>query len=533
MQKNIKFVSNNLTMTTKIILPIILSGIASNTLAQTKQPNVILFLVDDMGWQDTSHPFWSETTQFNRTYNTPNMEKMAANGVTFCNAYASAVSSPSRTSLMTGMNPASHKVTNWTLLQNKTTDDTTNLNIDLPSWNFNGLQPVGSNINNSIEAVTLPQILKKYGYYTIHCGKAHWGAKDTPGANPLNLGFDVNIGGSQIGGIATYLASENFGHDKDGKPKSDFAVSGLEKYWGQNIFLSEALTIEAISAMDKALETQKPFYLYMSHYAIHVPLNKDDRYYQSYIDTGLDDSQSRYAALIEGMDKSLGDIVKYVNDKGIAENTVILFMSDNGGLSQHGRSGVKDTHNAPLNNGKGSPYEGGVRVPMIAVYPNVTKPDSRCNTVVEIADFFPTIIQIAGGKNVKIPQKIDGISFMPLLKGENNAKLEKRTLIWHYPNRWIQYGNPKGKGYGTYSSILKDGFKLIYYYDSDFCEMYNLNKDISEKTDISKNPNYTKIKHSLERELTKRLKNAEAQIPKFKNGNWCKYPDGTHVGTKK
>lgn len=518
-------------MKTRIILPIILSGITANTLAQTKQPNIILFLVDDMGWQDTSHPFWSDTTQFNRTYHTPNMEKLASQGVTFSNAYASAVSSPSRTSLMTGMNPAAHKVTNWTLLKDKTTDDTTNLNITLPSWNFNGLQPIGANINNSVEAITLPQILKDAGYYTIHCGKAHWGAKGTPGADPLNLGFEVNIGGSQIGGIATYLASENFGHDKEGKPRNDFAVSGLEKYWGQNIFLSEALTIEAKAAMEKAIETQKPFYLYMSHYAIHVPLNKDDRYYQSYIDAGLDDSQARYAALIEGMDKSLGDIMKFVNDKGIAQNTVILFMSDNGGLSQHGRSGVQDTHNVPLNNGKGSPYEGGVRVPMIAVYPNVTKPNSRCEKVVEITDFFPTVIQIAGVKNSSTPQKVDGVSFLPLLNGKNNAKLDNRALVWHYPNRWIPYGDPKGKGYGTYSSILKDGFKLIYYYDYDFCEMYNLNEDISEKLDLCNNPTYTKVKVELQKELTKRLKKYEAQIPKFKNGQWCKYPDGTIINT--
>ncbi|CDN31499.1 N-acetylgalactosamine-6-sulfatase [Mucinivorans hirudinis] len=495
--------------------------------AQQKRPNIILFLVDDMGWQDTSHPFYEDTTNFNRIYHTPNMERLAKMGVTFTNAYASAVSSPTRTSLMTGMYPSSHRVTNWTLRRDQSPDNISGLNsIELPSWNVNGLQPIGAGINNSVEATTLPSLLQQNGYFTIHCGKAHWGSKGTPGANPLTLGFDVNIAGFEAGGPASYLASENFGFDENGMPKNDFAIPGLEQYWGQNIFLTQALTIEATKALDRAVRENRPFYLYMSHYAIHVPLNKDDRYYQKYKDAGLDDSQARYAGLIEGMDKSLGDLMDYIEQKGVADNTIILFMSDNGGLSNHGRSGTPETHNKPLANGKGSPYEGGVRVPMIAYQPGVTRAGGRDATPINIVDFFPTILELGGVKDYKTTQKVDGISFSTILNGRGDKRFAKRAQVWHFPNRWIPFGDPRGKGYGTYSSILKEGWKLIYYYDFDYAELYNINEDIGEQRDLASDKKYAKKREALAQELTAKLKADNAQFPRSKNGTPCKYPNG-------
>ncbi|MEG0163559.1 MAG: sulfatase-like hydrolase/transferase, partial [Mucinivorans sp.] len=175
------------------------------------RPNIILFLVDDMGWQDTSVPFDTVRTTWNNTYHTPNMEKLALKGVKFTQAYASAISSPTRVSLMTGMNPTAHRVTNWTLNRDKSQDQA-DKTLDFPSWNMNGLQPVGTGISNTIEATTLPQILQQNGYYTIHCGKAHFGATQTPGANPKNIGFDVNIAGHAAGGTASYLGKKNFGN---------------------------------------------------------------------------------------------------------------------------------------------------------------------------------------------------------------------------------------------------------------------------------------------------------------------------------
>lgn len=154
-----------------------------------------------MGWQETSVPFHSEVTPLNNRYQTPNMQKLAEKGVKFMQAYACAISSPSRCSLMSGMNAARHRVTNWTLEYN-TNNDATGGSITLPDWNYNGIQPAGTTVNNATSITSLPQILHDNGYYTIHCGKAHFGAKNTDGEDPLNFGFDVNIAGGANGGPA-------------------------------------------------------------------------------------------------------------------------------------------------------------------------------------------------------------------------------------------------------------------------------------------------------------------------------------------
>lgn len=227
---------------------------------KNSQPNIIMFLVDDMGWQDTSVPFYNnEKTNLNNRFHTPNMERLARMGVRFTEAYACAISSPTRCSLMSGMNASRHRVTNWTLELNQKTDETSNV-IDLPEWNFNGIQPdsCAGKINNSTAITALPQVLKNNGYRTIHCGKAHFGARTTPGANPHNMGFDVNIAGDANGAPGSYLGTRNFGEG------SRFAVHGLEKYYGQDIFLTEALTLEAIAEMQKTIEMDRPFYLYLN-----------------------------------------------------------------------------------------------------------------------------------------------------------------------------------------------------------------------------------------------------------------------------
>lgn len=281
----------------------------------TVHPNIIMFLVDDMGWQDTSVPFYNdELTPLNKRFHTPNMERMAQMGVRFTEAYACAISSPTRCSLMSGMNASRHRVTNWTLELNEKTDESSDV-IALPEWNFNGIQPDSTEgkINNSTAITSLPQILKENGYWTIHCGKAHFGARTTPGANPINMGFDVNIAGGANGAPGSYLGTKNFGEG------SRFAVQGLEKYYGQDIFITEALTREALTEMEKAVKMNKPFYLYMSHYAVHTPYDDDKRFsdkyrgkYDEQLKTGLNESEAKYAALVEGMDKSLGDILDYL-----------------------------------------------------------------------------------------------------------------------------------------------------------------------------------------------------------------------------
>ncbi len=184
-------------------------------------------------------------------------------------------------------------------------------------------------------------------------------------------------------------------------------VPGLEKYHGNDINLTEALTIEAIAEMESAMKKGRPFYLYMSHYAVHAPWEKDERFYQKYIDSGLSDFEATLASMIESMDKSLGDIMQKVKHLGIEKNTVIIFMSDNGAPSQC-------PQNLPLRGHKIDPYEGGIRDPLIVKWPGVVKEGSDCNEPVIIEDFFPSILEIAGVKKYGQPEgKIDGISFVP------------------------------------------------------------------------------------------------------------------------
>ncbi len=475
--------------------------------SEPQQPNIIVFLVDDMGWQDTSVPFWTKRTPLNDKFHTPNMERLASQGMIFTQAYASSVCSPTRVSLMSGMNAARHQVTNWTLRRNASVDAPDDV-MNFPLWNVNGLQPVDS-IERSVPITPLPQILKEHGYFTIHSGKAHFGAISTPAANPLSLGFDINIAGHAAGGPATYQGLKNYGNDESGQPLSVWAIPGLEKYFGQDINLSDALTKEAILAMDSAQQVKKPFFLYLAHYAVHVPLEPDNRFYQKYKDAGLEEPEARYASMVEGMDQSLGDVMDYLEEKGLSENTIILFMSDNGGLSAHARGGEKHLHNAPLNSGKGSAYEGGIREPMIVKWPAKVKAASRCNDYLIIEDFYPTILEMAEINNAQTIQHIDGKSFVPMLL-EKGSTANNRDLFWHYPNKW----GAEGPGIGASSTIRSDDWKLIYFYKDQHFELYNISEDIGEKNNLAES-NQEKRKE-LAQKLSCYLREVKAQRPSFK-----------------
>ncbi|MEI6678048.1 MAG: sulfatase [Mariniphaga sp.] len=489
----------------------------SRPLSDDQRPNIIVFLVDDMGWQDTSVPFWKEKTPLNRLYCTPAMEKLAASGMKFTQAYSCTVCSPSRVSLMTGMNAARHRVTNWTLQRNISTDAVDD-ELDFPKWNVNGLQQTDS-IELSVQATTLPQILHDNGYYTIHCGKAHYGAMNTPASNPLNLGFDVNIAGHAAGAPGSYLGEKNFGNAEKGSYTPPWGVPGLEKYHGDSINLTEVLTREAIGAMNKALVKKQPFYLYMAHYAVHAPLQADNRFYSKYKAIGLEEPEARYASMIEAMDKSLRDLMNYLDQKGISEKTVILFMSDNGGLSAQARGGEPHTHNRPLRSGKGSAYEGGIREPMIVKWPGKVEFASICNEVLIIEDFFPSILEIAGIHQYKTKQKIDGKSFVPLLL-QTGKTAPDRNLIWHFPNKW----GATGPGIGTTSTIRRGDWKLIYWYKNQKSELYNVKNDIGEKNNLAlSEPNKVK---ELSVMLGEFLRSVDAQRPVLKkNLEMAPWPD--------
>jgi len=480
-----------------------------------KKPNIILFMVDDMGWQDTSLPFWTERTHFNDRYQTPNMERLAKQGMKFTQAYACAVCSPTRVSLMTGMNAAHHRVTNWTLKKN-TMQVNPPKGLKVPKWNMNGIG-VDKSLENAIYTPQpLPKVLQENGYTTIHCGKAHFGAMDTKAADPTHIGFTVNIAGHAAGGPATYYGKDNFAK----KTPSVWDIPGLEEFHGQDIFLTEALTQKTLKVVDKTIKEQKPFFLYMAHYAVHAPIMGDKRFEQKYLDKGLHPIEAKYASLIEGMDKSLGDILDYVEKEGIAENTIVLFMSDNGGLSAHARGGERHSHNYPLSSGKGSIHEGGIREPMIVKWPGVVKSNTTCNDYLIIEDFYPTILKMAGLKQLKgACQPIDGKSFVSKLKGKKN-KDENRPLYWHYPNNW----GPHGPGISTYSAIRKGDWKLIYYYTDSSFELFNITKDISEKKNLVEENK--EIAKALADDLTSYLKKVDAQRPSnAKTGEIIAWPN--------
>jgi arylsulfatase A-like enzyme len=486
---------------------------------KTAKPNIVVFLVDDMGWQDTSVPFWDKVTDFNRRYHTPNMARLAREGMKFTNAYANPVCTPTRVSLITGVNAAHHRVTHWTSPNQNTNTDFADTTLNFVDWNINGLSPL-PNVPHTFHGTPLPAILRDNGYYTIHSGKAHFGSRGTPGSDPVNVGFQVNIAGSEIGHPASYLGKNNYDKPVNGKPNRN-AVPGLEAYHGTETFLSDAITIEALKALEKPVSENKPFFLYLAHYAVHTPLDADKRFLDKYLQTGLDSSEAKYASLIEGMDKSLGDLLNYLDEKKLSENTIVIFMSDNGGLSTKPQRGGKAwTHNLPLKAGKGSVYEGGIREPMLVRWPGVVKPQTVADQYVIVDDFFPTILEIAGVKNPKLVQKTDGQSFVPILRNPD-FKNDQRELVWHHPNRWIA---AEGPNIHFASAIRKGDWKLIYDFRNKRLELYHLKDDIQEQHDLaSSNPQKTK---ELATSLAHQLRKWDAQLPVFKKtGEPVAWPD--------
>ncbi|MCX6361653.1 MAG: sulfatase [Armatimonadetes bacterium] len=464
-----------------------------------RRPNILLFMVDDMGWQDTSVPFWERETPFNGLYRTPGMERLAAGGMAFTNAYAAGpVCTPTRVSLMTGWSPARTRVSNWTLRPDTDTSGT-HPGLLPPEWNLGGLSN-SADTPHACAAPALPALLRGAGYRTIHVGKAHFGAVGTPGAEPRNLGFDVNIAGHAAGAPGSYLAREGYGRALPNKDRA-WDVPGLEKHIGADTFLTEALTREAVAAVDGAVADGKPFFLNMAHYAVHVPFAPDERFMGRYTRAGVDRTEAMYASLLEGMDKSLCDLLDLLDRRGIADDTLVVFASDNGGLSAHGRGGRPHTHNAPLNSGKGSAYEGGVRVPMLARWPGKVAAGTRRHTPVITQDLFATFLRAAGVRGASDAVRAgDGRDIAPLLRGTGSLPAT-RPLLWHYPHVW----GVAGPGIHPYSAVRSGDWKLVYFHAEPRYELFNLADDIGESRDLSAaDPRRTRgmaelLRHELER----------------------------------
>lgn len=464
-------------------------------------PNVVLFFVDDLGWQDVGEPFWREPTAWNDRYRTPNLERLCREGTKFSDAYAHQVCTPSRVSLMTGAAVARHRVSHWTLRADRYTDPQRQ-GLVRPQWNLSGLSD-DPETPNAYCAETMAQRFDDAGYRTIMVGKAHFGAIGTPGADPTNLGFDVNVAGHAAGAPSSYLASRAFLRNRK---DTTWQVPGLERYHGTDWFLTEALTDEAISAAASAQQDGEPFFLYLAHYAIHTPLDPDARFVDAYREAGLPESEARYAALIEGMDRSLGRVLNWLDQTGAAEDTIVLFASDNGGLSAHARSGERHTHNAPLRSGKGSAYEGGVRVPMAIRWPGKVRADATERLPVQLEDVMPTLCELTG-LEASCP---DGTSFAATLRGQPQ---EQHPLFFHSPHYW----GAKGPGIEPYSAVRDGALKLIWFYDRGAAELYDVDADIGETTDLaSQRPGDVQRLRAL---LRRQLDACGAQFPTRSDGS--------------
>ncbi|MGZ2369532.1 sulfatase [Ancylomarina sp. YFZ004] len=467
-------------------------------------PNIILFLVDDMGWTDTSVPFGKTLSDNNSYQKTPNMEKLAHQGVKFTNAYsASPVCSPTRCSILTGKNPARSQITNW--IPGQTNDvPESEQKLFIPDWNVNGLQ------SNSI---TFPKILQEHGYTTAHIGKAHLGLEGTSGADPKQLGFDYNIAGHHAGQPGSYY----YPYGKKGSP---LQVPGLEEFEKDSLYLTDALTIKANQLLEQFAKEGNPFFLNFAHYAVHTPIEEHKQLVKQFIREGKTDAEAKYASMVASMDNSLGSIMNKLDELHIADNTIIIFMSDNGGLVTHAG---KPTTNAPLSDGKGTCREGGIRVPMIVKWPGTTKADTQCDEPVISDDFFPTILQMAGVSPKSYLASIDGKDLSPLLTGE--AKFERpEGLYFHYPHYWAWKSlRDEYPSIRPFSSIRMGKWKLCYGYEDEKIELFNLDNDISEKVNLLDHE--PEIAAKLCKQLQDYLKGVNAQTPlDRKTGKALAYP---------
>ena len=448
------------------------------------KPNILVILVDDYGWMDCSF-------MGSRLYETPNIDRIASQGMVFSDGYAACqVSSPSRASLLTGLYTTRHGVTDW--IGDKVGDQ----------WRALGRQtkllPADYSWNLAQEHVTLAEALKPYGYTSFIAGKWHLGEDVTPEMQ----GFDINVGGYAAGSPkGGYFPPYNNPRLPDG-PEGEI--------------LPERLARETASFMEDMAEKGEPFFAYLSFYAVHGPIQTTEtlwRKYRNKIDSigfmpgpGFEIDRRQpvrkyqdnpvYAGLIEMMDNGVGIVLDKLEELGLDKNTIVVFTGDNGGVVS---GDAYSSCQAPLRGGKGRQWEGGLRVPFVIHTPQMTA-RIDCNTPVSGIDIFPTALDYAGAAE-KVYHDVDGVSLKNLLEG---SKLSSRSLFWHYPH----YGNQGGEP----SSIIRKGkWKLIYYHESGYSELYNLNDDLGETNPLEKK--YPVRAAKLQKELFRWLEKTNAVMP--------------------
>jgi arylsulfatase A len=411
---------------------------------RNQRPNIILFLIDDLGWRDLG-------CQGSTFYQTPNIDRLAKEGVRFTDAYAAcAVCSPTRAAVLTGKYPARLLLTEW-----------------LPSgrWNPKAKLQSGRFLRGlPVEEHTLAEALIEGGYRTAHIGKWHLGSE--PFCLPEHHGFDVNIAGNAHGAPGSYFFPY----------PGDWLIpgSGQRATWNvlpdgkEGEYLTDRLTDEAVKFIRESKDN--PFFLYFPHYGVHTPLEGKKEVVAKYerIPEAQRQGKPEYAAMVESIDDSVGRVVSSLKELNLDQNTVILFTSDNGGF-------YNATSNAPLRANKGAYYEGGIRVPLIIKWPGVAKAGSIVSDPVTSTDLYPTCLA-AAGLPARPHQHQDGVNLQPLLTGEGT--MTARSLFWHYPH----YNEHPSS---VPSSVIRKGpWKLIQTFDPEGIELYNLSDDLSETKNL-------------------------------------------------
>ena len=447
--------------------------------------NVILINVDDLGWTDLS-------CYGSRFYETPHIDGLAAQGMKFTDAYAAcAVCSPTRAAIMTGRYPARTGITDWIHHLDREAHTAVGTGKNPVEYVATQGRPLLCPPNPywmELDEVTIAEILKPAGYATGHIGKWHLGHRWW---YPDKQGFDKNVGGCEIGQPPTY-----FDPYYQNEMRSSIPTLPPRK---QGEYLSDREADEAVLFIEE--NRDRPFFLHMCPYAVHTPLEGKPEVVEKYEKkTPTNQSNAVYAAMVESVDRTVGKIVRALEEHGLAGNTLVIFTSDNGGLLGH------STDNAPLRSGKGYPYEGGIRVPLIIRWPGKIAPGSECSVPVTSVDFFPTVSDASG---VTLPpnRTIDGKSLMPLIL--QTRSLDRKAIYWHFPHY-------RGDVV-PYSIIRKGDWKLIKRYEGKTHELFNLKQDIGEKEDLAdKMPG--KIKE-LDAQLKLWLEQARAKLPRERTGS--------------
>lgn len=456
-----------------------LSLIGTSAFAQDR-PNVIMFIVDDLGISDLS-------CYGSLYYETPNIDTLATRGVKFTSAYsASALSSPTRASIMTGRNPARLHITHAIPIKGYAR---------IMNGHGTPLKDADYLFDLPLEEYTVAEALKSAGYSTANIGKWHISEKEE--FSPLHQGFDMNIGGDGHGSTQNYFYPyHNRWRMAPGCPYVEWNTlqDGCE---GE--YITDRLTDEAVEYIREHRED--PFFLVLSHYAVHTPLQAKPEYIAKYEmkqpDMVTGHGNPVYAAMIQSVDESLGRVVAELDNLGLSDRTIIIFTSDNGG---HGRVTV----NYPFRGNKGNFYEGGIRIPMIIMAPGILP--SECDTPVVTMDYYPTILQLVGLPLIP-DQHVDGKSLVPLLSGKT---IGNRDFYWHFPNY-------TGKGHPNPAhplSVIRSGnYKLIESLEDGSVELYDLSSDISEQYNVADSHKFL-VKRMLGKLKTWR-KAADVQMPEI------------------